>query len=60
MKVYRVKLQRVVWQEVELEVVASTDEQALDVAWAEGRDWKIVRSLRTEGLVELVTEPITA
>ncbi len=60
MKVYRVKLQRVVWQECELEVVANTDEQALDVAWTEGRDWRIVRSLRTEGLVEPAKEPITA
>ena len=60
MKVYRVKLQRVVWQECELEVVANNDEQALEVAWDEGSKWKIVRSLRTEGLVEPVEEPITA
>ena len=60
MKVYRVKLQRVVWQECELEVVANTDEEALDVAWTEGRDWRVVRSLRTEGLAEPAKEPITA
>ena len=60
MKVYRVKLQRVVWQECELEVAANTDEEALDVAATEGRDWRTVRCLRTEGLAEPAKEPITA
>ncbi len=60
MRVFRVKLQRMVWQECEIEVVANTDEEALDVAWDEARDWTTVRHLRSEGLAEPVDEPVTS
>jgi hypothetical protein len=60
MKVYRVKLQRVVWQECEMEVVANTEEEALDVSWEEARAWQTTKSLRSDGFAKPLEELVTA